>query len=152
LTLLGCDARDSITPAKHLGDVSRCRGRLGESEEYYRAALELRKKTLGAAHANVADTEAALGRLLTERRAYEEAEQLLRHALEVRRQSKPATHWRIGYTQTILGNCLRGERRNIAVKPDHAWQSDSRPPGLRRWGPSRSALTTAAPYTMLLYA
>jgi tetratricopeptide (TPR) repeat protein len=65
----------------------------------------------------VADTEAALGRLLTGRGAYEEADRLLRDALGIRRKSLPSAHWRIAYTETLLGSCLTGERRFDEAEP-----------------------------------
>ena len=65
----------------------------------------------------MADTETALGRLLTERGAYEEADRLLGNALEINRRSLPPKHWRIGYTQALLGSCLTGERRFDEAEP-----------------------------------
>ena len=94
-----------------------CRGQSGEAEKHYRAALELRQKSRGAAGSGVADTEAALGRLLTGRGAYEEADRLLRDALAIRRKSLPSPHWQTGYTEALLGICLTGERRFDEAEP-----------------------------------
>ena len=97
--------------------MSSCRDRISEAEKYYRAALELRQRTLGATHQNVANTEAALGSLLTGRGDYGEAERLLRDAVEIRRKGLPPTHWQIGYTQALLGRCLAVQHRFTDAEP-----------------------------------
>jgi hypothetical protein len=90
--------------------VSFIRGQKGEAEKHYRTALSLRQTAPGAAPTGIADSEAALGRLLCQSGTHAEGERMLRDALDIRQRVLPPSHWRIGYTQALLGRCLAAQR------------------------------------------
>jgi serine/threonine-protein kinase len=73
------------TPQSNLAEVLRRRGRLYEAERHAREALAFRRRG-GSRTLDEAATLAGLGRILTDRRAFDEARAVLSASLDIRRE------------------------------------------------------------------
>jgi serine/threonine protein kinase/Tfp pilus assembly protein PilF len=99
--LIEAAVRDTI------GDTLRALSRYKEAEPVLRMALHLRRNTLSAKHADVAQSMNQLAILLQELEEFQESEQLFRDALKIRLEVLPPDHPDIATSMTNLGTLLR---------------------------------------------
>jgi len=84
---------------------------LAGGEQLLREAFELRKKTLGPEHADVAGSMTLLADVLIETRRYEEAHGLATEATGIYLKSLGPDHWRTASAVNAQGAALAGLKR-----------------------------------------
>jgi len=90
-----------------MGSILRRRGKLAEAEAAHRTALQLRRKSLGIIHPDVAESHMHLGLVLWEQGKLQEAEVELREALEVQEKELGQEHPEVARTHNRLGLVLQ---------------------------------------------
>jgi serine/threonine-protein kinase len=102
-----------------------------------REALDMRRRTLGPAHPDVAAAGASLAYWLTDAGRYDEAQGLVEESLAIRRKALGAEHPQVATTLTVQANLLLAQRRYEEARataaeavrivklslPDDTWQA-----------------------------
>jgi tetratricopeptide (TPR) repeat protein len=100
-----------------IGVVYRALGMVDEAETITTDALGVRRRALGAEHADVAEALDNLGQLARDRTRYEQAEQLHREALAMRRKLLPPGDAGIGESAANLALALRERAKYDEARP-----------------------------------
>jgi hypothetical protein len=88
----------------------RRQGRDSEAEKLYLRVLESRRRVLGAAHPETANTAIGLSLLWLEQKKYTQAEPLLREVISTCEKVRPDA-WSRFQSQSLLGASLAGQMR-----------------------------------------
>jgi tetratricopeptide (TPR) repeat protein len=115
----GLGSQDALraTLMDTIGVVYRALGMIDEAERISLESLEIRRKTLGPAHRDIAQSLDNLGQLARERTRYEKAEQYHREGLAMRRQLLPPGDAAIGESLSNLGLALRERGKYDEARP-----------------------------------
>jgi hypothetical protein len=95
-----------------LGDL----GRVGAQEPLLKRSLEIREKTLGAEHPDVATSLEALGWLYSKQGKAAQAEPLLKRATAIYEKDLGADHPHVARCCTKMAQCCRAMGRNDEAK------------------------------------
>jgi CHAT domain-containing protein/tetratricopeptide (TPR) repeat protein len=98
-------------------DVHSAEGHFGEAEQLWRRVLEMRERSLGAAHPSVAATLNKLGNALRSQGRHAEAEAPLKRALAIREQALGADHADVARTLSDLAFLYRMHNRYAEAEP-----------------------------------
>lgn len=100
-----------------LADYLQLSGKYDEARSYYEQALYIRRRVLGAAHAETAHTLHCLGALLCEMTRFAEAQPFLVEALQLRQQIHGVEHLEVAETLSVLGVGLLAAGNLPAAQP-----------------------------------
>ncbi len=90
-----------------LGGISRQLGQLDRADSLLSLALDRRRDLLGAGHADIAESELAVGELRIEQARYDDAEALVRPALARLERNRPADDPTVTAARVALGKILQ---------------------------------------------
>ncbi len=99
-----------------LGKTYGALGRYGDAEHHLRRALELRRRSLPADHADMADSLNYLGSVLNLAGRYAEAEPLFSQAMEIFRKEGPANQAKVAQVVNNLGQLRRNQGNDASAE------------------------------------
>ncbi len=125
------ERRDAIAEANRLSDDARAlfeQGRYDEAEPLYRRSLDIRERSLGAGHPDVAESLDEIAALDEATGRDDDAEALYKRSLAIREKALGPDHPEVGDTLRSLAELYRNQGR---------FQSPGRPGrGPARWPPA----------------